>query len=355
MTSEMELHAFLDAHDQYLRDRTRHRARFDIRVEEIITTPEIIRTPEKAVITLCQRGTKLFLGTEGGDYSVIDTATLREDMCINFSRVDNSSNQAIWHAMFQDDNTVIFTHSFLNLCDCKTNEFTVLCEQNANSFGRKNLHVYNGFILFAASDNVLLVDTKKRELIDSIKLAVHRREIPTIEPIDNYRLASGGEGGEVIIWDLKKQVEIQRLDVESAWAMMYYKNDILLTGSEKIIQKWNIATGECLCYYHAESTIRGFTYLSDSLFLTCCDNGHMFVTSVSTLEPVLTLDSFHYDTVGTGRNDILGAELLDDGRLVTTSRHNSMYIWKFAVTIPSRVFKRLATCCAFYDVQIKFT
>ncbi len=350
--TEKHLDSLLPAHNNYLATRYRLRNRFRFNLLDVEDT--CVKIPANYVaITLCQiPGNKIAMGTEEGHLFILDCASLDASLDVAKYRVITGTSyytSAIWHLCALNYNEVVNMTNIYNIKNKTNQSFTG--DRQPSEYGRKNIICYKEkYILFGSHNEVRCFNIESKE---SRIIASHEKTIRCFEPLDQYRLAVGGDDKKVTIWDLTSNKQIKTLNHEdNVWCIMYMENEKLLTTTyDKRVHLWDLRTGKrSLPPPLLTNVVRSLMYLSQDMFLCTCDNGEMNIMDAHKLE---VIKKFTVDDLYGGRNDMLGAELLDDGRLVTVSRNKTLQVWRFVnPCTPSVLFKRLRTCTAFYDCTI---
>jgi WD40 repeat protein len=335
---------FLEYHDYYILAREVRRNNLHVTLDTIETTCEVINTDNRGPITMCLLPeNKLFIGYEEGQFSIIQTENVRKESFESVEKSSNFSAQSIpWHATPIDADRLAFggngsLHTFSQAnrhLECATNSSTL------SEYGRKNLHCYGSrFLLYCAQENIHVFDT---ETAHDIKLVKHTGA-RCMEPLDKRRLATGGDDKHIRIWNLETRTEIASFICDDwVWSLMYYGNELLYSSASGAVSCTNITTHQRKKGLKEPFWVRTLTYLSDKLVLVTGDSGIMFVFDVNNFDAKLInfqkLEDKH-------TADVLGVELLPDGRLITGSRDFTIRVWKFAnPKTPSTCFKRLHTC-----------
>jgi WD40 repeat protein len=306
---------------------------------------------------LAYQRSKLFIGTERGFAAIIDISELNSALVLDkhFRKFIDGN---VWHAMFQQSgDNVVLASSNLHLLNTTDRTLTPVGQNNSISeFGRKNLLCFDSrFVLAGNGSCVVLYDLLTLTKVESIILPTFSNTIRCLEPLPGRRIASGSEDSRIVLWDLENECSITSIATNgSPWCMLYMHSDLLLAGINNTVNCYNIDTIELVSSYDIGFSIRTLTYLSPELFLVTCDDGIMIILELKTMTPVIQFPEI--PQTGDGRTDILGAELLDDGRLVTCCRDRRLRIWQLVnVKLPSLIFKKLRTCNAFFDVNVFFS
>lgn len=341
---------FLDAHDKYIVQRRINRNRFRFNLDDVEEKPlEIIQTGE-SVITMCQMSqNRIVIASEQGHLNIIDCANLNKDLDYSSTRVATIQGY-IWHAATLDNFRVV---NMGRIYDSQSKTNMAYDPENQPlpvEYGRRAIHCYNGrYILSCSHSRVYVHDTL---LAKTVELVNYNNAVRCLEPLEKHRLAIGGDMGEVIIYDFETGATIRRLKQDhNVWSLMDLGNDKLVVNEYgRTLILWNIGTGEQIHSLKVPDQIRTLTYLSDDYFLTTCDDGRMYIVDINKWSIVITLK---IAPATDGRNDMLGAELLDDGRLATVSRDRTIQVWRFVnVATPGILFKRLRTCRAHQDCSV---
>jgi hypothetical protein len=347
--------ALLRAYNTHVLDRTVKRKQLCITEKSISQSHEAIIETNASTITLCLLPeNNVFVGTEENMFSVINVVQVAPESHITDIAVlqhKDTPQRYYWHADVLDNDRLIFSaEGACIIFNWRTNtvEKEVPVPVDIPEYGRKNLLVFGGrYIIIGTNTKPYIVDILQPS--SSIELNEHAsNNVRCVEMLPNYKLASGGDDKEIVIWDLREQ-KIDRVlkHDQWVWTMAYLNNEILVSGSSSSLYVWNYVTG-ALLYKHADlgAWLRRIVYLSDQLICVTGDTGIMFVYDVSK-RIVVT----HFNGPHTG--DALGAEVLDDGRMITCSRDGSIRIWRMGHAMtPGRLFKRLFATQAFKDCAI---
>ncbi len=342
------LHAF----DNYIIEREKRKS-FRIHDDIDVTEFEVLSSAH-SLITLTHLRSKLVVGTENGYLGVIRISDLNSSLILD-NHLHNESERNIWHAVIQQngENVIYSSTKIFSQSMDKTRKSIISNSECATEFGRKGLYCLdNRFVLAGCGSSVLMYDLSTLVTVSSLILPSYRNLIRCIELLPGRRLASGGDLGGIRIWDLEAEREVANLEVpRSIWCMLYMHSDLLVIGAGGVVECWNIETHKRVATISPKFTIRTLTYLSLEMFLVTCDDGVMFALNLYTFEKVLEFPMLR--TTSSLRTDILGVEILDDGRLVTCSRDKKLRIWRVASPKGSeQYFKRLRACTSYFDVNV---
>jgi WD40 repeat protein len=356
MTSTYD--ALLRAYNAHVLNRTIKRQQIQVTERSISTTCEAVVHVGHSVITLCVLPeNNVFVGTEEHMFSIINvkdigTNTPLED-CAVFQKKD-TQQRCYWHADLLDQNRIVLTsddHCTVFNLRTKTMESRIPTSSTILDYGRKNLITFGGRYVIFGANNVCIRDVLQPHSDSNIELHEHTSDIRCLEMLPNLKLASGGDDKKIIIWDLPtKKVERTLEHDEWVWTMVYHTNETLVSGSSAMIYIWNYVTGTLL-HTHSElgSWLRRMMYFSDQLICVTGDTGVMLVYDI--INRTIPINFKNGDSPHTA--DVLGAEMLDDGRMITCSRDGSLRFWKVGQAItPGRIFQKLFATKAFKDCII---